>query len=51
MQVSVHKFRSFYKQEGITQQKMTSRLGGKKLPSQQRQMQAIQELQARVVTL
>ena len=28
VQLSVPKFRSFYKQVGITQQKMTSRLGG-----------------------
>ena len=34
--ISVPKFRCFYKQVGITQQKMCSRLGGKKLPSQQR---------------
>ena len=34
--LSIPRFRRLYREAGITKQKMTSRLGGKKLPSEQR---------------
>ena len=48
LSVSIPRFRRIYKEERITQQKMTSRLGGLKLPSQTKQIEGIQNLQNRV---
>ena len=49
--ISHPQFRQLYREVGITKQKMTSRLGGKKLASQQKQAQDILELQKRVQAL
>ena len=51
LSVSIPRFRRIYKEERITQQKMTSRLGGLKLPSQAKQIEGIQNLQERVQEL
>lgn len=48
LSVSIPKFRSMYKEEGVTLQKMTSRLGGVKLPSMEKQWANIQDLQQRM---
>ena len=44
--ISCKRFRRLYKEEGITKQKMASRLGGVKLPSEEKQWEKIRELQA-----
>ena len=45
---SIKRFRRLYREAGITQQKMTSRLGGVKLPSYDKQQEHIRQLQLNV---
>jgi hypothetical protein len=51
MSISIRRFRKLYKEGRVTKQKMSSRLGGKKLPSYKIQMEKITELQNRVQSL
>jgi hypothetical protein len=49
--ISLRLFRRLYREMRITKQMMTSRLGGKKLQSQEMQMDKIRELQNRMQSL